>query len=154
MRDFMAEDEGQFGLVVHQRHELAGDIDIAAGDGEGVVDVERADIEQDIFPISHAHFGLTLIKADKLRNLPRPWLFTTPDAEGKYGPTHTDPDIQFWRNWEKAGNKLFLASRVTIGHLELMVRWPDGDMQPTYQAAKDWEATRKPPEGTWTGVST
>ncbi len=119
--------------------------------GEETRDFPRADLEQDIFRASHAHFGLTLIRAEKLRSLPRPWMFTTPDAEGKYGPGHTDPDIQFWRNWEKAGNTLFLAPRITIGHIELMVRWPDENMQHTYQAAKDWDQTRQPPPGTWTG---
>ncbi len=39
MADFMAHHERQLGFVVHQRHELAGDIDIAAGDGEGIVGV-------------------------------------------------------------------------------------------------------------------
>ena len=43
------------------------------------------------------------------------------------------------------------APRVVIGHLELMVRWPDRDMQPIWQAARDWEATRQAPAGVWTG---
>src|SRR3546814_18450130 len=38
MSDLVPQHARQFGLVVHQRHELAGDIDIAAGDREGVVD--------------------------------------------------------------------------------------------------------------------
>jgi len=121
--------------------------------GSTTTDIDRTDIEKDIFPVKHAHFGLTLINAAKLRALPRPWMFTTTDANGKYGDGHTDPDIQFWRNWEKAGNSLYIAPRVTIGHLELMVRWPDQNMMPSYQAAKEWDETRRPPDGTWTGVS-
>ena len=39
MGDFMAQNERQFGFVVHQRHKLASDIDKATGDGESVVDV-------------------------------------------------------------------------------------------------------------------
>src|SRR3546814_9508715 len=47
MSDLVPQHARQFGLVVHQRHELAGDIDIAAGDREGVVDrrVEQGDGE-------------------------------------------------------------------------------------------------------------
>ncbi len=43
--DLMPHDRGQFGLVVHQVDKLAGDVDIAAGNGEGIVDraVEQRD---------------------------------------------------------------------------------------------------------------
>ena len=37
MAHFMPQHPGQFSFVVHQRHQLARDIDIAAGDREGVV---------------------------------------------------------------------------------------------------------------------
>ncbi|PHK24698.1 hypothetical protein VF10_10945, partial [Nostoc linckia z13] len=47
MADLVAEHRGEFGFVVHQRDELARDIDIAARDREGVVDrrVEQGDPE-------------------------------------------------------------------------------------------------------------
>lgn len=118
---------------------------------EGPADIDRTELEQDLFPARNAHFGLTLISTEKLRSLPRPWMFTTTDKDGKYGDGHVDPDIQFWRNWELAGNTLFLAPRVTIGHIEVMVRWPDINMQPCWQSAKDWETTRQGPENVWTG---
>lgn len=140
--------------VQASRHNAGMLFGLDAPYGEGKIDIERTALEKDLFPVRHGHFGLTLIKAEKLRNLPRPWMFTTTDKDGKYGDGHTDPDIQFWRGWEKAGNSIFLAPRITIGHLELMVRWPDENMQPSYQAAKEWDETRQPPPGTWTGVST
>ena len=37
MADFMAHHERQLGFVIHQRQQLPGDVDIAAGYGEGVV---------------------------------------------------------------------------------------------------------------------
>ncbi len=48
MRDLVAQHRGQFGLVVHQRDELARRIDIAAGDREGVVHraVEQGHVER------------------------------------------------------------------------------------------------------------
>src|SRR3546814_9344930 len=47
MPDLVPEHAGQFRLVVHQRHQLPRDIDIAAGDRKGVVDrrVEQGDGE-------------------------------------------------------------------------------------------------------------
>lgn len=118
---------------------------------DGIVDFDRETLEQDLFPVTHAHFGLSLVNAEKLRNLPRPWFWTTPDADGRYGDGHTDPDINFWRRWEAAGNTLYLAPRVVIGHIEVMVRWPDLNMQQCWQSAKDWDSTRRPPENVWTG---
>ncbi len=38
MRGLVAEREGELGLVVDDAHQLASDVDIAAGDGEGVLD--------------------------------------------------------------------------------------------------------------------
>ena len=38
MSDLMAKREGKFGLVVHQTHELARDVDITARDRKGVLD--------------------------------------------------------------------------------------------------------------------
>ena len=35
--DLVAKREGQFGLIVHQRHQLAGDVDVATGDREGIL---------------------------------------------------------------------------------------------------------------------
>ena len=35
-------------------------------------------------PIHTGHFGLTMLRADKLRALPRPWMLAKPDAEGRW----------------------------------------------------------------------
>ena len=46
--DLMAEREREFRLVVHQRHQLARDVDVAAGHRERVLDggVERREMER------------------------------------------------------------------------------------------------------------
>src|SRR4029079_10029005 len=48
MADLVPEREGELGLVIHQRHELAGDINVAAGDREGVLDggIEQGEVER------------------------------------------------------------------------------------------------------------
>jgi hypothetical protein len=38
MPRLMAQDEGELRLVVHEREELASDVDVTAGHGEGVLD--------------------------------------------------------------------------------------------------------------------
>lgn len=119
--------------------------------GSTTVDVERAALEVDLIKVPQAHFGLTLVRADKLRALPRPWFIGTPNSDGEWKTGKVDADIHFWRKWKAAGNSLFLAPRVVIGHLELMVRWPGVNMEPLWQRASDWEADKKPPANTWTG---
>lgn len=105
----------------------------------------------DLAPVRTGHFGLTLIKASKIAALAKPWFLGTPNADGRWDEGKTDEDIHFWRQWEAAGNSLMLASRVAVGHIELMVRWPDLDMKPQWQSAADWEASRQPPAKTWEG---
>src|SRR3546814_9042970 len=65
---FMTQDRGKFRLVIHQRHELPGDIDISAGYRERVVDgaIEQRDVRseehtselQSLMRISYAVFCL------------------------------------------------------------------------------------------------
>jgi hypothetical protein len=59
-----------------------------------------------------------------------------------------DADIAFWKKWRAAGFELHMANRIPIGHLEIMIRWPDMHMRPIYQAPNDFWA-RGVPEGTW-----
>lgn len=114
--------------------------------------IDRDTFAVDLLPVRHAHFGLTLIKAEALAAMPKPWFIGVPNAEGRWDDGKTDPDIYFWRQWEREGRSLFVAPKVSIGHLELMVRWMDDAMQPMWQPAKDWEATKKAPTGAWNGA--
>lgn len=59
--------------------------------------IDAAHFDCDIVEMPQAHFGLTLIKADAIRALPRPLFQGVPDAEGKWGKDRVDPDIYFWR---------------------------------------------------------
>jgi hypothetical protein len=68
-------------------------------------DGNRLEIGDVPIRVATAHFGLTAIDLHKL----------------KFGDGRTDDDIHFWRQWEKAGNSLYLDPRVRIGHLEEMI---------------------------------
>lgn len=123
---------------------------VKAEDGRSnLQQVPMAVLAQDLMPVSTAHFGLTLIRSEKLKALGRPWFIDVPDAEGKWGPGRIDADINFWRKWEAAGNSLFVANRVPIGHLELQVLWPGKDLGAITQPVTDWRQNGRPSE-IWT----
>jgi len=121
---------------------------IKGPDGKAMPQVPREMFDADIAQISTAHFGLTLLKAEKLREMKRPLFMGVPGAEGRWGPDRTDDDVYFWRQWEATGNTLYLANRVSVGHAELMIRWPNRDMQPIYQHPSEFYEAGEP-EDTW-----
>ena len=110
----------------------------------------RTDLAGDSFPVDTAHFGLTLIRTEALRKLPRPWFHSVPSPEGTWrdGDGHIDEDIQFWRKWQAEGLSLHIAPRVAIGHAELMVRWPDINLETFFGSMTDFQ-NKGLPEGLW-----
>src|SRR5262249_11039252 len=115
----------------------------ASDDGFVHVKAEEA-FGPDLFKIATGHFGLTLLRADKLREPSHPWFLDQPDPSGGWGEGRTDADVGFWRKWEAAGNSLYLANRVPIGHLELGVLWPGRDLRPVFQPASEWRKQGAP----------
>jgi hypothetical protein len=95
--------------------------------------------------VATAHFGLTIIRASKLAQLPHPWFMAIPNKEGLWTEFRTDEDIYFWRNWQQAGRTLYVATNITIGHLQLVATWPTPDMGIVHQLMCDWRMTGKPP---------
>lgn len=67
------------------------------------------------------HFGLTAIDLRKLASVPKPWFWSQPAADGTWGEGRVDDDIWFWKQWEAAGNSLFIDPQTCIGHLEEMI---------------------------------
>lgn len=119
-----------------------------ADDGTNMPGTPATTFAPDLSKVSTAHFGLTLIRADKIRALSKPWFRDEPDANGGWGEGRVDADINFWRKWEAAGNSLYLANRVPIGHLELQVLWPGADLRAVVQPVSEWRANGKP-QGIW-----
>jgi len=108
--------------------------------------VGRDEFSAELVRAKTAHFGLTLIKASAVQDLPRPWFYGQPDADGRWGDKRVDDDIAFWYAWRDAGKSLYIASRVAIGHAELMIRWPDRDMSAMYQHPTEFSDRGKPDE--------
>jgi hypothetical protein len=124
---------------------------IRAEGGANAVGVPSDTFAGDLAQVSTAHFGLTLIRADKLRALPKPWFHDVPAPDGSWNEGRTDADIAFWRNWEAGGNALHLANRVPIGHLELMALWPAAigtETTPIAQSVGEWRESGRP-DASW-----
>jgi SAM-dependent methyltransferase len=115
-------------------------------DGANIARMPTADFASDLTRVSTAHFGLTLLRADRFNQVSRPWFRDVPAPDGTWGDGRIDADINFWRQWEAAGNSLFLANRVPIGHLELQVLWPGRDLSSISQPVSDWRENGRPQE--------
>jgi hypothetical protein len=79
------------------------------------------EFEPDLKKVTTAHFGLTLMRTEKFKALPKPWFQDVPAPDQTWGEGRRDADISFWDKWGAAGNSLYIANRVPVGHLELMI---------------------------------
>jgi hypothetical protein len=100
----------------------------------------------DLFEIDTACFGLTLIRTSALQSMTHPWFLSQPNAEGRWGPGKIDEDIYFWAMFKRAGKRLFLAPRATIGHIEIAVRWPGKDLNLLWQHMYEYYDHGRPKE--------
>lgn len=108
-------------------------------------EVSCEEIKKDLLPISQGHFGLTIFKASTFKTFPKPWMASKPNENGEWKDGRIDADIDFWRNFKKAGKQLHLAPRIVIGHIETMVAWPDENLEAIYSKIGDYNRHGKPP---------
>jgi len=106
--------------------------------------IDRADMDKEVLECATGHFGLTLIRASKLRELKHPWFLGHPAPDGTWGEGRTDDDIHFWRRWAEAGLKVHQANRVKIGHFQGVVTWPDANWQARHQYLNDFYKDGQP----------
>lgn len=100
--------------------------------------------------VDSAHFGCTVISTAALRRTPKPWFLGVPNADGEWGEGRTDDDIFFWKQFRKAGNRVYVTPRVVLGHGEYVVSWPGKDLgKPVFQYSTDFCNTSKKPETAW-----
>lgn len=101
---------------------------------------EGIEVDGSPIQVETAHFGLTLLRVDRLARLPKPWFLHVPGPDGTWShDEHVDADIYFWKKWAEAGNTAYVAPHVRVGHLEVMVSQLDAQMN--YQALRvsDWK---------------
>ena len=132
--------------IQSSRHHLTTLFTVALEEGKNSEAIPRTALAGDTMPVSTAHFGLTLLRTAKLKQLPKPWFHSTPSPNGDWGEGHVDEDIEFWRKWEKAGFSLHLANRVAIGHMELLIKWPDINLSTFHQPVTEYHQKGVPEE--------
>jgi len=123
---------------------------IRGENGKPIAQISRETMMGDLVRAATAHFGLTLIRVSALRKMSVPWFWSKPTDDGRWydDRSKVDDDIWFWKQWEAAGNSLYLAPRVAVGHAEQMIIWPDKTMQAMYQHPSEfWDSGA--PEGVW-----
>lgn len=88
--------------------------------------------------VKTAHFGLTVINLEKLRQTPKPWFVATPDSNGEWNDDKVDDDVHFWLQWHAAGNSVYIDPGARIGHMEEMIATFNEKMQPVHVYPADW----------------
>lgn len=102
--------------------------------------------DADLCRARDAHFGCTLIRTSAIRKMDKPWFCELPDPDGRWGEQRTDADLFFWSQFFSAGNKLFIANHVAVGHEQSVVTWPDQYFKPHHQFTADYATQGMPPE--------
>lgn len=93
--------------------------------------------------LTTAHFGLTAFKFAALKKVQKPWFWSRPDDNGEWGDGKTDDDIWFWRQWEAAGNTVYMDTQCRIGHMEEMIATyheQDGEFVIKHEYPADWKS--------------
>lgn len=113
---------------------------MTVNDAEGKVakSIPRVAFDAELVKAATAHFGATIIRTSALAKVPRPWFQGVPNAEGRWGEGRVDPDIWFWRQWEKAGNSLYVAPDIVVGHGQYVWIFPDQDLAPIHQDTQEF----------------
>lgn len=98
--------------------------------------ISRKDlIGKKLVPVDTGHFGLTVFRASAFDNLNKPWFWSRPNSKNEWTSktNKVDEDIYFWDNFKKSGKQLYLAPRIVIGHLELLIKWPGNNLDGIYE---------------------
>ena len=117
-------------------------------------DEQLCTIRNDVDPTEHltgalsGHFGLTVIKADSLRKMKKPWLWSIPNqVTGTWDKGEKiDADIAFWLRANEEGWKVRLAHRCRIGHMEQVISYYGKDGKTLHYSMDKWQREGHPAE--------
>lgn len=113
-------------------------------DGKPTRNLDSAKLAEPWFPCKTMHFGLTLLRLDSLKALPKPWFLSKPDERGEWGDGRIDDDIWFWQQAHAANWKYGLAPGVSVGHIETVAAWSDDRLKTAYQPLFNYLRSGKP----------
>jgi hypothetical protein len=128
--------------IGRDRNQLLAKIDDGMGLPVSELAVER--LADDHWPVLHGHFGLTLIRCDRLREFPMPWFIGEAGAKGDWGNDRVDDDVYFWKKARAAGWKISTTPQVRVGHLQVVASWPDRNLNCVHQFMHDYHTNGKP----------
>lgn len=131
-------DNPEYDIAVSMQQQREGGYLLATTDGE-------VNMNQSLVPITRGQFALTLIRRSVFEKLALPWFKETPGPDGRWNEGRIDADIGFWQNCIESGVKVGLAMDVVVGHLELMITWPNLDRLPHYQHVNAWRESQMAP---------
>jgi len=122
---------------------------------------DKTTVESDWFSkpvqkVETAHFGLTFLRTEALKKMPKPWFVELANEAGEFSGGHQDSDIGFWRGWAKAGNTLGIATHISVGHAELMVTWPSREVEGgkiQQHTTEYWTNGQNAPKAAWGQVT-
>jgi hypothetical protein len=112
--------------------------------GEKRSSISADELNAELLPIESGHFGLTMIRLAGLAKLPRPWFQDVPGPDGRWQEGRIDEDVQFWKQANRCGLKIFQANRVVVGHMQQVISWPTRSLRPLHQYHSDYEAHGMP----------
>ena len=135
--------------IGRDRNALLAKIDDGTGQPVAELPVER--LHDDHWPVLHGHFGLTLIRCDRLRELDMPWFIGEPGKNGDWGNDRVDDDVYFWRKARERGWKISTTPQVRVGHLQVVATWPGRNLECVHQFMQDFHANGRPD---WTQPTT
>ncbi len=106
--------------------------------------VKASELDAPLIEASTAHFGLKVFRVEALARMKHPWFIGVPNKDGEWGEGRIDDDIFFWQRFREAGNKLYMANQVSIGHAQLMVSWVNDEFRPVHQYLSDYRKNGPP----------
>jgi len=121
---------------------------VAGEDGKNRAILSMEEMGRDLLELRTGHFGLTMIRTESLKKLPKPWFLAQPDPSGAWGEGRVDSDIYFWLRFREAGFRLFQANRVSIGHGQWMASFPDRNLESRHLYVSEY-LTHGKPEWAW-----
>lgn len=133
-----------FGYIVN-RQDIDAITAVQPKRGSGTILATRGKEEDLIWDgspiqVKSAHFGLTVIRVDALRKVEKPYFCGVPDSDGDWISDKIDDDVYFWKQWDKAGNSLYIDPGCRLGHLEEVVTVFDDQMRLKHIYPNDWES--------------
>lgn len=114
--------------------------------GEEKGGVKNADYSGELTQIHLGHFGLTVFRAERFKDLLKPWFLALPSSQGEWDDARSDPDIYFWAKWHDYKRTLYQANKIRVGHMQLMATWPGKDFQSIHQYMNDYRSNGPPKE--------